>query len=154
MDKNTIQYDQMYIQTTPILLFRHTNKNCYVNIIEHANAERITSTCVFSYYNNINVPATLVSTNEYFYLLNIKEEIRITCGQFNRETIRKTYSVSIFSHKDLCNCVLQTNEIQLIGSHSICTSKGNFNIQYTFNFVTESICGKATMSYYRENVHN
>ncbi len=64
--QNTIQYDHMYVQTTPILLFRRTNKNCYVNIIQHANAKRITSIFVFSYYNNINIPGTLFSTNEYF----------------------------------------------------------------------------------------
>ncbi len=33
MDKNTIQYDHMYVQTKQILLFRRTDKNCYVNII-------------------------------------------------------------------------------------------------------------------------
>ncbi len=92
---------------------------------------------MFSYYNNINVAATLISTQEYFYLINIKEEIRIIYGQFQRKTIRKTYSVSIISCKDLCNCVLQTNEIQLIDRHQNCTSKGNFHIQYTINFVTE-----------------
>ncbi len=53
VDKNTIQYDHMYVQTTPILLFRHTSKTCYINIIEHTIAESITSTCVFSYYNTL-----------------------------------------------------------------------------------------------------
>ncbi len=33
MDKNTIQYDHMYVQTTQILLFRRNDKNCYLNII-------------------------------------------------------------------------------------------------------------------------
>ncbi len=47
MDRNVIQYDHMYVQTTPILLFRWTNKNCYINIIEHAAANVITSTCNF-----------------------------------------------------------------------------------------------------------
>ncbi len=44
MDRNTIQYDHMYVQTTPILLFRCTNKNYDINIIEHAEAKVITST--------------------------------------------------------------------------------------------------------------
>ncbi len=39
MDKNTIQYDHMYVQTTPIVLFRHTNINYYVSIIEHAKVQ-------------------------------------------------------------------------------------------------------------------
>ncbi len=47
IDRNTIQYDHMYVQTTPIPLFRHTNSNCYVNIFEHAKAKVITSTCTF-----------------------------------------------------------------------------------------------------------
>ncbi len=71
MDRNTIQYDHMYVQTTPILLFRHNNKYCYVNIIEYAKANIITSTCVFSYYDNISVHAMQVTTNEFFFLLNI-----------------------------------------------------------------------------------
>ncbi len=28
MDRNVVQYDHMCVQTTPILLFRLTNKNC------------------------------------------------------------------------------------------------------------------------------
>ncbi len=53
MDRNTIQYDHMYVQMTPILLFRCTNKKCYVNIIEHAAAKIIMSSCMFLYYHNI-----------------------------------------------------------------------------------------------------
>ncbi len=49
MDRNVVQYDYMYVQTTPILLSRWTNKNCYVNIIEHADANVIMSTCEFLY---------------------------------------------------------------------------------------------------------
>ncbi len=62
MDRITIQYDHMYVQTTTILLFRCTNKNCYVNIIEHAEAKVITSTCTFLYYHNITVHASLLTT--------------------------------------------------------------------------------------------
>ncbi len=51
MDRNSVQYDHMYVQTTPRLLFRRTNKNCYVNIIEHTAANVITSTCEFLYYH-------------------------------------------------------------------------------------------------------
>ncbi len=153
IDRNTIQYDHMLVQTTPILLFRCTDKNCYVNIIEHAKANITISTCVFSYYHNISVHTTLVTTNYFFFLLNIKEELQRTCGKYNHETTRTTYSVSIINCRDLCNCVLQTSEIQLIGSHSNSTSKGNFVVQYTFNLVTEWIHSKSTMSYYRENVH-
>ncbi len=80
MDRNTIQYDHMYVQTTPLLLFRRTNKNCYVNIIEHAEAKVIASTCMFLYYDNISVLIL-------FFLLNIKDELTVICGGYNRETI-------------------------------------------------------------------
>ncbi len=73
MDRNVIQYDHMYVQTTPILLFRRTNMNCYVNIIKHAAAKIITSTYDFLYYHKITVHATLVTTNDFFYLLNIQD---------------------------------------------------------------------------------
>ncbi len=33
MDRNTIQYDHMYVQTTPILLFRHMNKKTVASIL-------------------------------------------------------------------------------------------------------------------------
>ncbi len=51
----------MYVQTTLILLFRHTNPNCYVNIIEYVKAKVITTTSRFSYYQNISVHATLMT---------------------------------------------------------------------------------------------
>ncbi len=36
LDQHVTQYDHMYVQTEPILLFRQTDRNCYINIIEHA----------------------------------------------------------------------------------------------------------------------
>ncbi len=147
MARNTIQYAHMYVQMTPMLLFRHTNKNCYVNIIEHAAAKVVMSTCTFLYYNNITVHASLVTTNHFFFLLNIQDELKVTCGLYNHETICSTHSVSIVNRKDLCDCVIQTTDIQLIGSHSNCTSNGNFTIYHTFNFVTEWIYNKMTISY-------
>ncbi len=63
-------------------------------------------------------------------------------GLYNRETIRTTYSVSIVKRIDLCDCVIQTTEIQLIGSHTNCSSNGNFLIHHTFNFVTQWIYNK------------
>ncbi len=84
MDRNTIHYDHLYVQTTPILLFRWTNKNCYINIIEHAKANIITSTCTFLYFQNITVHASLVTTNDFFFLLNIQDELKVTCGFYNR----------------------------------------------------------------------
>ncbi len=94
MDRNTIQYDHIYVQPTPIVLFRRADRNCYVNIIEHAKASIITSRCIFSHYQNISVHATLVTTNDFFFLLNIKEELRVTCGKYIRETTKSTYSKS------------------------------------------------------------
>ncbi len=143
----------MYVQTIPILLFRWTNKNCYVNIIEHAAANITTSTCEFLYYHKITVHTSLVTTNDFFYLLNIQNEIKITCGKFNREAVRETHSVIIIKQKDLCDCVIQTIEIQLIGSHTICSSNGNFIIYHTFNSVIEWLYNKMTMPYYREKEH-
>ncbi len=49
--------------------------------------------------------------------------------------------------------VIQTIEIQLIGSHSNCSSNGNFIIYHTLNFVTEWLYNKLTMPYYKEKEH-
>ncbi len=135
MDRNAVQYHHMYVKTTPILLFRWTNKD--INIIEHAAANVTMFTCELLYYHKITVHASLVTTNDFFYLLNIQDEIKITCGKCYREAVRETHLVSIIKQKDLCDCVMQTIEIQLIGSYSNCSSNGNFITYHTFNFVTE-----------------
>ncbi len=61
--------------------------------------------------------------------------------------------VSIIKWKDLCDCVIQIIEIQLIGSHSNCSSNGNFIIYHTFKFVMEWLYNKLMMPYYREKEH-
>ncbi len=77
MDRNTIQYDHMYVQMIPILLFRCMNKNCYINIIKHAEAKVIASTCTFLYYHNITIHASLVTTNDSFFLHNIQDKLKV-----------------------------------------------------------------------------
>ncbi len=152
-DRQVVQYDHMYVQTEPILLFRRTDKNWYINIIEHAPAKTITSTCTFLNYHKISVHATLVTTSHFFYLLNIKDELKITCGKYSRKTKRHSHSVSIIKRTDACDCVIQSVEIQLIGSHYNYSLNGNFVIYNTFNFVTEWLHNKRVMPYYRENEH-
>ncbi len=72
-DGQVVRYDHMYVQTEPMILFRRTDKNCYINIIEHSPAKTITSTCTFLYYHKISLHATLVTTSHFFYLLNIHD---------------------------------------------------------------------------------
>ncbi len=129
------------------------NKNCYINIIEHAPAKVITSMCTFLYYHKITVHASLVTTSHFFYLLNINDELTITCGKYGSQTTRHSHSVSIIKRTNACDCVIQSVEIQLIGSHCNCSSNGNFIIYHTFNIVTEWLHNKAVMPYYRENKH-
>ncbi len=152
-DRQVVQYDHIYVQQEPLLLFRRTDKNCYINIIEHAPAKTITSTFMFLYYHKITVRASLVTTSHFFYLLNINDELKITCGKYSRETTCRSHSVSIIKCIDSCYCVIHSVEIQLIGSHSNCSSNGNFIIYHTFNFVTEWLHNKVVMPYYRENEH-
>ncbi len=111
-DRNVIQYDHIYVQTTPILLFRCTNSNCYINIIEHSTANTIMSTCTFLYYHKHTVYATLVSTKTFYYLLNIHDKLKITCSKYNRESVRQSSSVSIIKRRDICDCVIQSVVIQ------------------------------------------
>ncbi len=147
------QYEHIYVQQEPLLLFRRTYKNCYINIIEHTPAKTITSTCTFLYYHKITVHVSLVTTGNFFYLLNINDELKITCGKYSRETIHSSHSVIIIKRSDTCDCVIQSTEIQLIGSHYNCSTNGNFIIYYTFNFVTEWVHNKLFMPYYKENGH-
>ncbi len=147
-----VQYDHMYVQQEPLLLFRRTDKNCYNNIIELAPAKTITFTCTFLYYHKINVHASLVTTSHFLYLLNINDELTITCCRYGRQTT-PLQLVSIIKRIDTCDCVIQSVEIQLIGSHSNCISNDNFIIYHTFNFGTEWLHTIAVMPYYRENKH-
>ncbi len=101
--------------------------------------------------SKITVHASLVTTSHFFYLLNINDELTITCGKYGRQTTRHSHSVSIIKWTDASDCVIQSVKIQLIGSHSNCSSNGNFIIYHTFNFVTEWLHNKAVMRYYREN---
>ncbi len=141
----------MYVQQEPFLLFRRTDKNCYINIIEHAPAKVITSTCTFLYYHKITLHASHVTTS--YLMLNINDELTITCGKYGRQTTFHSDSVSIIKQTNACDCVIQSVEIKLIWSHSNSSSNGNFIIYHTFNFVTEFLHNKAVMSYYRENKH-
>ncbi len=113
----------------------------------------ITSTCTFLYYHKNTVHASLVTISHFFYLLNINDELTITCGKYGRQTTRHSHSVSIIKRTDTCDCVIQSVEIQLIGSHSNCSSNGNFIIYHTCHFVTEWLHNKAVMPYYREREH-
>ncbi len=72
-DGQVVQYDHMYIQQEPLLLFWRTDKNCYINIIEHAPAKTITPTCTFLYYHKITVHASLVTTNHFWILWHQSE---------------------------------------------------------------------------------
>ncbi len=148
-DRQVVQYDHMYVQQEPLLLFRRTDKNCYINIIEHAPAKTITSTCMFHYYHKITVHSSLVTTSHFFYILNINDELKITCGKYGGQTTHHSHSVSIIKRTNACEPV----EIQLIGSHSNCSSNGNFIIYHTFNFVTEWLHNKVVIPYFRENKH-
>ncbi len=111
-DRQVVQYDHMYVQQEPLLLFRRMDKNCYINIIEHTPAKTITSTCTFLYYHKITIHASLVTTSHFFYLLNINNELKITCGKYGRQTSCRSHSVSIIKLTDTCDCVIQSVEIQ------------------------------------------
>ncbi len=141
------------MQTEPILLLRRTYKNCYINFIEHAPAKTITSTCTFLYYHKISIHATLVTTSHFVYLQNINDELKITCDKYSKEIKCHSHSVSFIKHTDACDCVIQSVEIQFIGSHYNCSSNGNFIIYHTFNFVTEWLHNKNVMPYFSENEH-
>ncbi len=114
-DQQVVQYDHMYVQQEPLLLFRRTDKNCYINIIQHSPAKTITSMCMFLYYNKITVHASLVTTRHFFYLLNFHDELKFTCGKYGRQTTRHSHSVSLIKPTYACDGVIQSVEIQLIG---------------------------------------
>ncbi len=105
------------------------------------------------YIHKLTVHAILVTTSHFSHLINIHDKLKMTCGKYSRETVRHSHSVSIIKRTDACDWVIQSVEIQLIGSHYNCSSNGNFIIYHTFNFVTEWLHNKKIMPYYRENEH-
>ncbi len=150
MARNTIQYDHMYVQTTLILVFRCTNKNCCVKIIEHTKANFIMSTCTFLFYHNITVHASLVTTNDSLYRMNWRSPVEfITVKLFDQHIllaslIGKIYATVLYKQ-------LRSNLLEVIPT--AVPMWIYFLIQHTFNFVTEWIYNKMTMSYYREDTH-
>ncbi len=80
----------------------------------------LTATCKFTYYQNIFVQASLVTTSTHFYLLNVYEKITIVGGKFQTETECQSYSVSIILLRDLCQCIVQTTELQLLDTDTNC----------------------------------
>ncbi len=53
------------------------------------------SSCTFLYYHKLTVNATLVTTSHFFYLINIYDELKITCRKYKLETECHSHSVSI-----------------------------------------------------------
>ncbi len=133
----TLQHDHLHVPTKPLLLFKRLVPNCYIAILNHAPTKLITDTCRFRYYPHKVVPTTLVSTANHFCLLNVNTEIVVVCVQSKHKIIRQVHSISIISRKDLCLCTTYTNYIIILGTHSNCTTDGQFKIYYTFNFATE-----------------
>ncbi len=89
-------------------------------------------------------------------MLNINDELKITCCKYSRETKCYSHFVSIIKNTDACDCVIQSVAIQLIGSHYNCISNDNFIIYHTFKvlslngYITRTLChtiGKMSISY-------
>ncbi len=113
----------------------------------------ITDTCKFRYYQNKVVPTALVSTANHFYLLNVNTEIVVVCAQSKGKTIRQIHSISIIARNDQCLCTIYTTNIIILGTHSYCTTDGQFKIYYTFNFATEWIGSSNDIALYEDNMN-
>ncbi len=85
--QTTLQFDNLHISTRPLLLFKRLVPNCYIAILNKVKVEVIAKTCKFEYYQNKEVPSSLVTTANHFYLLNINTEIVVVCGQSKGKTI-------------------------------------------------------------------
>ncbi len=70
-NKDTIQFDNLHVPISALLMFNQQEDNCYLNILGHVRMEIITSTCTFQFYHNISVKPSLLTTNAYYYLMNI-----------------------------------------------------------------------------------
>ncbi len=139
----TLQHNHLHVQTKPLLLFKRSVPNFFIAILNHASVKIITDTCKFRYNPNIVVLTTLVSTAEHFYLLNVNNDIVVVCGQSKGKTIQQIHSINIIARKDLCLCTIYTTNIIILGTHSNCTTDGQFKIYFTFKFSTEWIrCDK------------
>ncbi len=129
-----MQYDHIYVQQEPLLLFRRIDKNCCINIIEHTPAKTITSTCMFLYYHKIIVHASLVTTSYFFYLLNINDELKITCRKYGRQTTNNTVSPISVKQLDTIIGNLRQNKIYLSKSGKIGQDIKHFNESIMDNF--------------------
>ncbi len=86
-EQSSIQRDNLYVTLKPLLLFMRSVTNCYMCIFNHVTSEVIANTCEFKYYQNITLPASLVSTTTHFYLLNVYSEIVVMFAQSRSKII-------------------------------------------------------------------
>ncbi len=152
-DKDTIQFDNLYVPISALLMFNNKENNCYLNILEHVKMEIITSTCIFQFYQNISVKPSLVTTNAYYYLINVFSLMTITCEVDMAVTEKDSFAVTIVSRLDLCRCTLETENIYLLGTATNCTSTPGLKFVYTYNFVTEWLKNKISIPFYQEGLH-
>ncbi len=94
-DKDTIQFDNLHVPTSALLMFNHQEDNCYLNILGHVSTEIITSTYTFQFYRNLSVKPSLVTTNAYYYLMNVFSLISITCEVDMAVTEKISFAVTI-----------------------------------------------------------
>ncbi len=78
-DRNTIKFDNLHVPTSAMLMFKHQQYNCYLNIMDHVEMKDIMITCAFQSYRNISVKSTLVATEAHYYLMNVYSTVIITC---------------------------------------------------------------------------
>ena len=144
--KHTNKYDSLHVPVKPLLLFKNIIENCYINIYRHAPASVIKDTRTFHFYMNITVNPTLITTNSYFFLLNIYSQYAVSCNDGKPPKVHDTFAISIIKRTSLCHCTLETKDIYLIGSEINCTDYPNFEVKYSFNFVTEWLYNKPSIS--------
>ncbi len=93
-ERDTIQFNDLFVSNKPLLIFKKTRTNCYINIMIHEPAEIIAFTCKCDFNYNISVEATLVTKKTYLYLLNINQQLQ--SHVLKREVIRYAwYTLSV-----------------------------------------------------------
>ncbi len=115
--------------------------------------QKIISTCTFQFYRNISVKPSLVTTNAYYYLMNVFSVITFTCQVDIAVTEKNSFAVIIVNQLDLCRCTMKTKNIYLLGTAANCTSTLGLRFVYTYNFVTEWLKKKFSIPFYQEGLH-
>ena len=135
--KHTVNYRSLYVPRNAMLLRTDRLRHCVLNILDRRQPEVIAATCKFQYYQALEVSPSLVTTDQFYYLMNVHFEVKIICKAIYKSKSLMSRSLTVVRKEDLCQCDLVFGRYLIFGDNQNCTPTTSVKLQFTYNYVTE-----------------